>query len=473
MAIKKIDYYPDEPDSKPLPKQKEAHEANYRYRMMSGAVRAGKSVWGCQEGLKLSWLWPSNTGAIVRNTLTELKRTTQVTFFRILGCTAEDAGTHPLVKSWNKSEQHLIFKNGSDVYFVGIENWNVLKSLELGWVFADEGVDIKSSALKFLRTRLNKKLNYIDYNQYFFTATNPGEEEHILYKWFIKIPETPEEIEDRKNFYCVFTTSYDNIYLTADYKAEVDSWKSDAEFHGRYALGKWGRFKGLVYSEFSEEKHMVTPDMYDRFMDAIKSKGELYAGVDWGFTNPAAILFFGITGDGDIVVFDEIYETGKTNPELRELYFNKCNQHNITIRRVYPDPAEPSDIQEFRNNGIPVVDNVNTDIEAGIRKVKEFLRDKTNGKPRFYVFERCIYTRKEFRLYRRPDVDDSNSKKNITELPIDKDNHAMACIRYFLMTHFLGTAKLQYEKSDDIDLSDMSPLEAFKAQRQKEREKSE
>jgi PBSX family phage terminase large subunit len=436
-----IPYWPDEPESKPLPKQLEAHKKNKRFRMLSGAVRAGKTLWGCQEGLKLSFKWNGNTGAIVRSTLTELKRTTQVTFFRIFGCTAENIKTHPLVKSWNKNEQHLTFINGSDIYFVGIENWTVLKSLELGWVFADEGVDIKSSALQFLRTRLNKVLPYDDFNEYFFTATNPGDENHILYKWFIKIPETEAEKKDREKCWCGFTTSYDNVYLSDDYKDEFESWRQDKEFYDRYVMGKWGRFKGLVYTEYDEKTHLIREGEYDRWMAKIR---EVYCGNDWGFTNPAAILFFGITGDGEVIQFDEIYVTQKTNPELRELYFKKKDLHKINPRVMYSDPEEPSDIQEFRNNGIPT-QKANNSIEAGIKKVKEYLRLGKNGQPRYRIFERCINTRKEFGLYRRPDDDEISEKKNVPELPIDKDNHAMAGLRYFFTTHFLGTSRLLYQ----------------------------
>ena len=459
-----LPYYPDEKDSKPLPQQLEAHQADYRFRMLSGAVRAGKTVWGCQEAIKLSFKWAGNTGVILRNTLTELKRTTQVTFFKIFGCTSEDIQFYPLIKSWNKTEQHLTFINGSDIYFIGCDrNIRVLKSLEAGFIFADEGVEIKSSILKFARTRINKKLKYKDFNQYFFTATNPGDEEHILYKWFIKISATPEEIKDRKKFWCGFTTSYDNIYLTDDYKEEIDSWKSDKEFHDRYALGKWGRFKGLVYKEFDELIHVVRENDYKSYMERIVT---YYAGNDWGYTNPAAILYFGITGDHDVILFDEIYDTGKTNPDLRTTHFDKQKEYSFEIKQMYSDPAEPSDIKEFNNNGIPALKG-NNDLEVGIRKVKEFLKIKGNGVPRLVVFERCVNTRKEMRLYRRPTDEEINEKKNIPEIPIDKDNHALAALRYFLLTHFLDTAKLIdiTDNKQEIDLSDLSPLQAFKLNR--------
>jgi phage terminase large subunit len=472
----KLPYWPDEPNSKPLPKQLAGHKVDYRFRMLSGAVRAGKSVWGCQEGIKLSFKWNGNTGAILRNTLTELKRTTQVTFFKIFGCTSDDIETHPLVKSWNKTEQHLTFINGSDIYFIGCDNLRVLKSLDCGWIFVDEGTEVKSSILRFSRTRISKKLNYPDFNQYFFTATNPGDEQHILYEWFIKIPETELEKKEREKFWCIFTTSYDNEYLTDDYKDEIDSWKSDKEFHDRYALGKWGRFKGLVYGEFDEQIHLVKEPDYKSFMDRIV---EYYSGNDWGYTNPAAILYIGLTGDKDIILFDEIYVTEKTNPELRDLHFNKQDKHEMKIRQMYSDPSEPSDIKEFQNNGIPATKG-NNDIEAGIRKVKEFLRLQKNKKPKFYIFERCVHTRKEFRLYRRPVDDEISEKKNVPELPIDKDNHALGALRYFAMTHFLGPGVLQYDgkrgESGTTDLKHLSPIESYRRARerkQQEKKKNE
>lgn len=465
MSTINIPYWPDEPGSKPLPKQLEAHQANYRFRMLSGAVRAGKSVWGCQEGIKLSFKWNGNTGAIIRNTLTELKRTTQVTFFKIFGCTSDDIEYHPLVKSWNKTEQHLIFVNGSDIYFIGCDNLRVLKSLDCGWIFADEGIEIKSSVLKFARTRISKKLNYDDFNQYFFTATNPGDENHILYKWFIAPPENEIEKKNRLKCWVGFTTSYDNVYLTDDYKEEIDSWKDDPEFHGRYALGKWGRFKGLVYGEYDDPIHLVKEKDYAKFMGRIK---EVYAGNDWGFTNPAAILYFGITGDNEVIQFDEIYETEKTNPELRVLHSNRQELHGIKIRYMYSDPEEPSDIKEFQNNSIPATKG-NNDIEVGIRKVKEFLRLRNNGKPGYYLFERCIHTRKEFRLYRRPNEDEISEKKNLPELPIDKDNHALGALRYFFLTHFLDQARLLDNTGSSEVKKGLSPIEAAQQARRKRR----
>lgn len=437
-TIIQVPYWNNDPATKPLPAQLSAHRANYRFRMLSGAVRAGKSVWGCQEGLKLSFKFPGNTGAIVRSTLTELKRTTQVTFFKMFGTDSDDAA-HPLIKKWNKSEQHLRFINGSDLYFIGVENWSVLKSLDLGWVFVDEGIDISSDALKFLRTRLSKVMTCPGYNQYFLTATNPGDENHILFKWFLKPPEDDDEAGERKKFWSIFTTSYDNIHLTPDFKREIDSWKSDKEFYERYALGRWGRFKGLVYGEYNEAMHMVKREQYDEYFVRIK---EFYCGTDWGYTNPAAIVFLGLTNDNEIIQFDEIYVTEKTNPELRALFFEKCNLWKIQIRRNECDPSEPSDIKEFSTNGIPSV-AADNDIEAGLRKVKEFLRIRGNGRPGYYVFEHCYGTRKEFGLYRRPTEEEVRKNKNLPELPIDKDNHALGALRYFIYSHFRTQNKLQ------------------------------
>lgn len=432
-----IQYWPKEPNSKPLPKQLEAHKADYKFRMLSGAVRAGKSLWGCHEGIKLSFKWPGNTGAIVRSTLAELKRTTEITFFEIFECNPDQA-INPLFKKWNKSDQHLRFINGSNIYFIGIENWNILKSLELGWVFVEEGIDIKDEALKFLRTRLNKKLPAPDYKRYFFTATNPGDENHILYKWFIKPPETEIEKKERKDFFCLFTTSYDNIYQPEDYRQEFEYWKADEEFYNRYVLGKWGRFKGLVYKEYDEQVHLVQEKNYPEFSKRIK---ELYLAHDFGYTNPSATLFLGLTGDKEIIQIDEIYETEKTNTQIRALIKEKLEANKIPMTLLYADPEEPGSIKEFDDNGIPAMAAKN-DIEEGIKKVKEFLALRGNKKPGYYIFERCIHTRKEYGLYRRP-AEKEYQNKSLPELPIDKNNHALSALRYFCYTHFYDDRRLQ------------------------------
>jgi len=93
----------------PLGKQSLFHLSGAKYRLYIGAWRAGKTYAGCQEAWKQSYLYPGNCGLIGRKDFTDLRDTTIKTLFEVI---PED-----FIKSYNKTEHHLVLKNNSEIYF--------------------------------------------------------------------------------------------------------------------------------------------------------------------------------------------------------------------------------------------------------------------------------------------------------------------------------------------------------------------
>src|SRR5258708_16555958 len=76
-------------------------------------------------------------------------------------------------------------------------------------------------------------------------------------------------------------------------------------------------------------------------------------------------------------------------------------------------------------NYVPVPD--------GIQRLRTFLKNPLNGRPRIYFSRLCKYTIKEFSLYRYRLPKDNRPEK---EEPIDRDNHSLKALSYMLMDRF-------------------------------------
>lgn len=214
-----------------------------------------------------------------------------------------------------------------------------------------------------------------------------------------------EKDNDYQSFH--FTT-YDNPFIPSE---EIDKARlemSEDRFAQEY-LADFRKMEGLVYKEFSREKHAYTNSVFGRVLRLVS--------VDFGFTNPAAIYTIDVDSDRNYWISSEYYKTQKTNAELVE-YMKPLGGN-----KFYPDPAEPDRIEEMRRAGLNIME-VSKDIEAGITSVIELL--KTN---RLHVHSSCVNLISEFETYHYPD---KKPDKNEPELPVKENDHGMDSIRYAL-----------------------------------------
>jgi PBSX family phage terminase large subunit len=166
-----------------------------------------------------------------------------------------------------------------------------------------------------------------------------------------------EKDEDYKSFH--FTT-YDNTHIPKD---EIDKAKKELpedKFSQEY-MADFRKTQGLVYKDFDRTKHVYDKKEFN--------SAETLVGIDWGWTNPAAILKVVRDTDSNYYVTREWYKTGKTTDEIIEM------AKSFAGNKYYPDPAEPDRIDLARRLGLNVRD-VSKDIEAGIVAVQELF--KTN-----------------------------------------------------------------------------------------------
>ncbi len=159
---------------------------------------------------------------------------------------------------------------------------------------------------------------------------------------------------------------------------------------------------------------------------------------------PTCTLWFAINPDGDIFQVDELMQGGLLASEYcqqikdREANYLKheadlrlidpaSHQKNTMLARNNSVPASIYD--EFCEGGIFCLD-ANNDFDSGILKMREYLHPADiSGKAKLLVCERCTYTIRTVKRYIGKPITDGQVQNKMR--PKMKDDHAMACWRYF------------------------------------------
>jgi PBSX family phage terminase large subunit len=231
--------------------------------------------------------------------------------------------------------------------------------------------------------------------------------------------------EDYESFHF---TSYDNPHLPSE---EIDKARKELpedRFFQEY-MADFRKQEGLVYKEFNRESHLYD----DAEIDAV----EYIAGVDFGFTNPCAVIHVMYDADGHYWISDEWYKRERTEEQIGE-YVKSC-KFNV----VYPDPESPSAIEVLNQKGVNVHEVIKgkDSIKSGISEVRSLFKQN-----RIHINRRCTNLIQELETYAYPE---KQNDRNENENPIKENDHAMDAMRYVLSNH---------------DHVSMSPVEKWRMQ---------
>jgi hypothetical protein len=164
--------------------------------------------------------------------------------------------------------------------------------------------------------------------------------------------------------------------------------------------------QGLVYPDFPlalEDLRAAGPPGADNVRRA--------GGIDFGFRNPFAAIWGFVDRQDVLHILGEVYKSQASLNTLAELL-----PRGVTW---YADPAGAREIAEFRAAGHVVLPGINK-LRLGIQAVTARLRTG-----RLKVDQRnCPNLVQEARLYRY--------EADGGEDPVDKDNHALAALRYLI-----------------------------------------
>jgi hypothetical protein len=440
-----------------------------RFSFYIGGVGAGKTYAGAVRAIVRAVDYPGSLGLIGAPTYTMLRDATQRTFFELL--------PEEYIQAYNKAEGHLTLHNGSEILFRSLDQPDRVRGLNLAWFWLDEAPLCGYYAWQVLKGRLRQRG--------FATAG-----------WATGTPRGRDgfardfELERRRNRALFRASTYANAHnLPADYVAELGY---TGAFHDQEVLGRFTAFEGLVYVfDTGPSGHIREVIAEDAKEDAAFLKGEetmetgetdptslrpsrtfasfafppssassasvsassalnlwkaVIGGIDWGYSNPAAAVVFGIDGDGRAWQLDEFYQRRAALEEaLLPGILELTRRYGVAT--WYCGPDEPEHIarlaEALAREGLRAraikADNA---VQPGIQTVTSLLALRPDGTRGLYVSPRCVHTIAEYQSYQyatgreadTPSRFRGGGKGERSELPLKQNDHALDATRYALHT---------------------------------------
>lgn len=380
--------------------------------------------------------YPGMRGLIVRKTRVSLSESALVTWESNV---VPDG--HPILEGASRSTRRAYqYPNGSSIVIAGLDRPTRIMSTEFDLAFVQEGIELSENEWEAVTTRLrNGKMPY----QQIIGDTNPDRPGHWLKKRAdagrIVLLESRHEdnpvMYDGENW-----TERGLVYLS-----KLDALTGPRKARLRY--GRWVQAEGVVYDNWDAQVHVI-----DRF--DIPKTWARYWVVDFGFTNPFVMQWWAQDQDGRLYLYREIYLTHRLVEDHAKHALQLCGASVKNGQLVWPlDAPEPRpraiicdhDAEDratlerhLRMPTMPAKKN----ISAGIQAVAARLRKAGDKKPRLFVLRDSLVERDpalvdaKLPIGLTEEIDayiwETSGGRKVGEEPVDKDNHAMDCLRYIV-----------------------------------------
>lgn len=381
------------------PKQAEVMNDPHRFKVVCAGRRGGKTELAVTEMAGKAFAKGGRNVAYIAPTLQQAR---DIAWVKLVNLCAPIT----LKKLENPSHTLTVQTQDGGKSIISLRGWESVETLR-GQAFdllvVDEIASMKNFEMNWneiLRPTLTDREG-----EALFISTPKG------FNHFYALYNRPLDKEKGIDYASFHFTSYDNPHIKKEEIEKARAELPEDQFAQEY-LADFRKQEGLVYKEFDRSRHVS---------DKIPTKvSEYFAGIDFGFTNPTAVIHIVRDHDENYFVTREWYRTGRTEEQIAE-YVKSCS-----FNRVYPDPEAPSAIEVMANKGIPIVEVVkNKDsIKNGINRVRQLL--KAN---KLFIHPSCINLISEFEDYCYPETkDDRNEQEN----PVKDHDHALDALRYAL-----------------------------------------
>jgi len=239
--------------------------------------------------------------------------------------------------------------------------------------------------------------------------------------------------EKDKNYESFHFTTYDNPNIPVEEIEREKLSKPENTFAQEY-LGSFRKSEGLVYKEFRRDVHVYNDDSEKQPLNIVKRM----AGIDFGFTNPTAIICGSKGHDNDYWITGEWYKTQKTDEQIADVV------SAYGFDEVYPDPESPSAIAELQKRNVyckEVIKNKDS-IKNGINKIRAlFLQNK------IHIHASCTNLINELETYSYPE---GKIGKNDDENPVKEHDHALDALRYMIFMDEPINIRIQLQQESNI-----------------------
>lgn len=308
--------------------------------------------------------------------------------------------TSPLEITYKPTGQKILFRGLDDPLKVTSITVEVGSLCRL-WI--EEAYEITSEdAFDRLDESIRGQLPKGMYHQVVLTF-NPWSDRHWLKKRFFDEPS--------KNVLAMTTNYMCNEFLSEADLVLFEEMKKNPRRYRTAGLGEWGIVEGLVYENWEER-------VFDVHEISIRPSVRSAFGMDFGYVNDPSTLFCGLvdTVAREIYVFDEMYEKGMSNEDIKE----RVSGMGYSKERIKADSAEPKSIAYLRKAGLTRIRAAKKgpdSIRAGISIIQDY---------KIIIHPRCVNFITEISNY----TWDKDKFDNAINKPIDDFNHLMDAMRY-------------------------------------------
>lgn len=369
--------------SKVLYKTKSAYSQGWPIICNEGGSRSGKSYSIIQLLVSIANNNPKTRISIVSHSLPHIKRGA----FRDLKEILETWGRW--FDDWMMWTDYVYrFPNGSYIELFGLEDEGKARGPGRDILFINEANLISKQLFDQLAMRTTGQI-FLDWNPAEFNS------------WVYNVADDPKNKR-------IHSTYLDNLHnLTETQINYIESLKNlDDDFMWKvFGLGERGASKELIYTNY-------------RTVTELPNKGEIFYGIDFGYTAPTAMVKVEYY-EGAIYVQELIYQTKLTISDIAD----KLKGLNLsTSDELFCDSAEPKSIEELYRAGYNAKP-ADKDVWGGIMKVKSY---------NLHITADSHNLKRELQSYKWQ----VNKEGNITndEKPVKENDHLCDAMRYAIFT---------------------------------------
>ncbi|MGH7743292.1 MAG: hypothetical protein ACREQ5_00520 [Candidatus Dormibacteria bacterium] len=290
----------------PTPKQQEFHNATEFDVLFGGAAGPGKSLALLMEGIRACVKYPGLRVGVFRRTFPELEESLLTELARYEYAIA--LGAH-----YDRAHHDLRFPNGSLLMFRYAESMVDATRRQGGQyqlLLFDERTLTPPDVIEFLCSRLRSGDPSIPVLG-IRSSTNPGGPGHsmVRQRYVDATDYGANVVTDSRGRTVRFIPARlaDNPHINREYARDLDALPE--AMRAAFRDGSWSSFNGQVFVEWSHDRHVVP-----RF--TIPTEWQRYAGLDYGWTAPTAVVWAARDNDGRLWLYREL--TMRQTPEREQ-----------------------------------------------------------------------------------------------------------------------------------------------------------
>ena len=262
----------------------------------------------------------------------------------------------------NSSNLQIVFPNGSEIIFLGLDDETKLLSISgIGTIFIEEVFEVPKEIVEQLNLRLRGEQK----NKQILVAFNPINKNSWLFDFCNNLP---------SDALYIHSTYKDNPFLDKDYIRQLENLYITNPAKAKiFCDGEWGvNPEGLVFSNWATE-NLSIPDL-------MKQNLEHRCGCDLGWIDPTTVIESLYDRENKIIyVINEFYKSGCQLSEVAE----KIKEMRLDKVKIFMDSAEPRSIDFFKKNGIYAVPCIKG--QNSVKARIDYLRDH-----KIIVDKKCV-----------------------------------------------------------------------------------